>query len=83
MRNEKRTKDSTSSSKGMNDIYKSKWDLYSLLTFLRKTTVQATSISNLDINTDSAIMSTNFIANESINIASSIYFDENLQVDLS
>jgi len=57
--------------------------IYPFLMFLRKTTAQASSISNLDINTNCTAMSTNFEANESINIASSIYFDENLQTDLS
>lgn len=83
MRNEKKIKDSTSSGKGTDDIYRPKWDLYPLLTFLRKTTAQATSISNLDVDGDNPAMSTAYSKeSESYNIASNMYFDENLQVSL-
>lgn len=83
MRNEKKIKVTTSSGKGTDDIYKPKWDLYPLLSFLKKTTAQAASVSNLDIDTDGVAISTNSEANENVNIASNIYFDENLQASLS
>lgn len=82
MRNERKIKDSTSSGKGTDDIYRPKWDLYPLLTFLKKTTAQATSVSNLN-DEDNASLSIYSEASESVNIASSIYFDDNLQASLS
>lgn len=82
MRNERKIKNSTSSGKGSDDIYTPKWDLYPLLTFLRKTTAQATSVSNLDVDTNSTAMSI-CETSESVNIASSIYYDDNLQASLS
>lgn len=47
MKNDKLIRESKSSGKGSDDIYKPKWPLFENLTFLRKSTVQAKSISNL------------------------------------
>lgn len=83
MRNERKIKNSTSSGKSTDHVYTPKWDLYSLFTFLRKTTAQATSVSNLVIDTDSTAMSIDCETSKSVNITSSIYYDNNLQASLS
>lgn len=53
MKNDKLIRESKSSGEGSDDIYKPKWPLFESLTFFRKSTAQASSISNLPSSSQS------------------------------
>lgn len=85
-RNCNKIKQSMRSGKGLDEIFKPKWDLYPLLTFLKKNCTPAESSSNLDIvnshkdfDSYEASYEVEFLDDDDYY---NTYFDETLQVSI-
>lgn len=84
-RNYNKIKQSLRSGKGSDDIFQPKWDLYPLLTFLKKNSVQASSSSNLDATNE--VVNSHLTCDDTessilLEEDRDVYFDETLQVSI-
>lgn len=90
--NERKIRQSKTSGKGTDDIYKPKWEYYDMLLFLKRTCAQSDSIDNLSSQNNISLsnqemMNCSPVPNSYCDVQNTssitnVYYDENMEVSV-